>query len=139
MSSQLLTDLEAESRPMAAERRSALRYPGTQLVVVRLMDPAGHWRWYWVTDIGAGGLAVSFLAGAPADRVWETTLLDVSRALSFSVALRSVWHQDEPPTRTGFRVVRADPGLKRWLEQFAEAPRRRAHATPGGSWQQAPG
>lgn len=119
---------------LGADRRVWPRFPCGRLVVIRLPGGDGTWRWYWVTDIGVGGLAVSFLVRPDPDASLETTLLDVDGSLSFSVTVRFAWHQESPPMRTGFTFVRTDPGLERWVATFGQERRRRGERPAPALW-----
>lgn len=116
------------------DRRVWPRHPCGRLVVIRLPSGDGAWRWYWVTDIGAGGLAVSFLVKPDPQAAIGTTLLDVDGSLSFSVTVRFAWHQEGPPMRTGFTFVQTDPGIERWVAAFGQERRRRGGSKAPGLW-----
>jgi len=114
-------DSEAGPRDAEGDRRRFQRYPCQRLVVIRLPDAEGVWRWYWVTDVSAGGVAVSFAAETDSRPALDTTLLDVDSALSFAVSVRFAWRTAAAHTRTGCAFLRTDPGLAKWAESFARA------------------
>lgn len=138
MDSETGGDADGRLAVPGGDRRVWPRYPCGRLVVIRLPGGDGTWRWYWVTDIGVGGLAVSFLVKPDPDAALETTLLDVDGALSFSVTVRFAWHQEDPPIRTGFTFVRTDPGIERWVATFGQERHRRIGSDAPGLWS-APG
>ncbi len=84
---------------------------------MRLPATDGSLRWYWVTDVSRGGLAVSFFQPPLPREPYEATLTDVDRAVSYQVRLRVIWHRTGHPCRTGFAFTEPSDDVKAWVER----------------------